>query len=55
MDLIFDYGSESRWVGHYHAKGDKESEKSAKSEAERILKQITEFISLNMNPPKSNE
>ena len=40
MELIEDYGSESRWVGHYHAIGKANFEDMAKVEAKRLFGEI---------------
>jgi len=44
MALIEDYGSESRWVGHYHALGEAEFEGMAKAEVERLFTEIKDCI-----------
>ena len=40
LEIIEDYGSESRWVGHYHAVRDNVLEDSAEQSANELLEMI---------------
>ena len=44
LELIEDYGSEMRWVGHYREAGQKELEEATRTEASTIFANITCLI-----------